>query len=252
MKPHITTLLAIALAGAAVHAQDNRAVDRALREGNAAYRKDSVAQAAAAYEQAAGDPRGSFNLGNALYKQQQYDKAKERFDAAAKATTDPKAQARAYHNLGNSMLELKKPEEAVKAFKEALKRNPADEDTRYNLAYAQRMLQQQQKNDQNKDDQKKDDQNKDQNNKDKDQQQKDQEKKDQQEKQDQEKKDQEQQQQDQQQDQSQAQQQPHPGQIDKRDAQRILDQLNREEKNIQQRIMEQRRAATRIPIEMDW
>jgi tetratricopeptide (TPR) repeat protein len=213
---------------------------------------DSVARAARAYERAAADERGSFNLGNALYRQQQYDQARQRYESAAAMAHDPKAQAHAYHNLGNSMLELKKPEEAINAYKEALKRDPADEDTRYNLAYAQRLLrqqQQQQKNDPNKDQKDKEQQKKDQ--------QQDQQKQDQQ--QDQQKKDQQQEQQQQQdqqqqkgqQDQQQA-QQPREGQIDKRDAERILDALNRQEKDVQDRVRSKRRVAVRVPIEKDW
>lgn len=217
-------------------------VERALREGNAAYRMDSVASAARAYERAAGDERGTFNLGNALYRQQQYDMARQRFESAAAMAHEPAAQAHAYHNLGNSMLELKKPEEAIKAYKEALKRDPSDEDTRYNLAYAQRLLhqqqQQQKKNDQNKDQQKQDQ-------KDQDQQKKDQQKQDQQQQQDQQKQDQ------QQQDQQQA-QRSKEGQIDKRDAERILDALNRQEKDVQDKVRAKRRVAVRVPIEKDW
>ena len=241
--------LALPLLATIAGAQD---VERALREGNAAYRMDSVVRAARAYERAAADERGSFNLGNALYRQQQYDQARQRYESAAAMAHDPKAQAHAYHNLGNSMLELKKPEEAINAYKEALKRDPADEDTRYNLAYAQRMRrqqQQQQKNDPNKDQTDKEQQKKDQ--------QQDQQKQDQQ--QDQQKKDQQQEQQQQQdqqqqkgqQDQQQA-QQPREGQIDKRDAERILDALNRQEKDVQDKVRAKRRVAVRVPIEKDW
>ena len=57
--------------------------------------------------------------------------------------------------------------EAVMAFKNALRNNPEDDETRYNLALAKKCEEEQQnKDDQNKDDQNKDDQNKDDQNKD--------------------------------------------------------------------------------------
>ncbi len=71
------------------------------------------------------------------------------------------------HNIGNSLMEQKKYEESVKSYENSLTNNPKDDDTRYNLAYAQSKLQQQQqkqkqdqqkqKQDQQKQDQKKED-----------------------------------------------------------------------------------------------
>jgi len=80
-------------------------------------------------------------------------------------------KAKAYHNLGNSYMQQKEWGKSVDAYKDALKINPSDQDTKYNLAYAKKHLiqqkQQQQKNkDQNKKDQNKKDQNKDKQNKD--------------------------------------------------------------------------------------
>ncbi|MBK8414246.1 MAG: tetratricopeptide repeat protein [Bacteroidetes bacterium] len=68
---------------------------------------------------------------------QQYQQSIER-------TTDPKEKASSYHNLGNSMVKAQKYAESIDAYKKALKLNPADNDTRYNLAYAQAMLRKQQ------------------------------------------------------------------------------------------------------------
>ena len=66
------------------------------------------------------------------------------FFQLSKQTTDKELLSKINHNLGNSYLESKKYEESVKAYKQALKNNPKDEDARYNLAYAQKMLLQQQ------------------------------------------------------------------------------------------------------------
>ena len=65
---------------------------------------------------------------------------------------DKERLAAAYHNTGNALLSDKKIEESINAYKMALKNNPKDNDTRYNLAYAQMMLKKQQQNqDKNKD-----------------------------------------------------------------------------------------------------
>ena len=68
----------------------------------------------------------------------------DQFRKAAENTTDPEIRAEAYHNMGNALLEQKKYEESINAYKQALRNNPEDADTKYNLAYAQKMIQQQQ------------------------------------------------------------------------------------------------------------
>jgi Ca-activated chloride channel family protein len=94
---------------------------------------------------------------------------------ASKLLTDTGLKARSLHNLGNCSMEKKEYEDAVKAYKQALRLNPADKDTKYNLAYANAKLKDKQQNkpDQNKqnkdnkqDQDKKDQQNKDQQKKD--------------------------------------------------------------------------------------
>ena len=155
------TVIFCALFGVPIEAlaQDPAAANNALRKGNALYKKDDVAGAAKAYEEAANiapkDPRVFHNSGNAQYRQKQYADAVAKYESAAATAEGAEAQARAYHNLGNAHLQQQKPGDAIKAYKEALKRNPNDEDTRYNMAFAQRMLRQQQEQ-QKKEQEKKD------------------------------------------------------------------------------------------------
>ncbi len=186
---------------------------------------------------------GNFNLGDALYKQKQYDKAAEQFTKIAASPAARTAKAHAYHNLGNSLLQSKKLEESIEAYKKALMNNPKDDETRYNLAYAQQMLkkQQQQKN-QNKDqkNQNKDQKNKDQQNKDKDrknQQNKDQDKKDG--GQDQKNK-------------PDPQEGKQPDRLSKEDAQRMLDALNNDEQRTQDKIKNRKVRAGSTRITKDW
>ena len=91
-------------------------------------------------------PEATFNLGDAVYQQKRYDEAAKQFQLSAQTNPDKSVKAKAYHNLGNTFLEQKKYEDAAKAYKNALKENSKDADTKYNLAYANAMLKQQQQN----------------------------------------------------------------------------------------------------------
>ncbi|WP_062057305.1 tetratricopeptide repeat protein [Aquimarina longa] len=117
------------------------------------------------------NPIAKYNLANAYYNSEKYDEATLRYTEAAKVATAKEEKHKAFHNQGNTYMEQKKYKEAVESYKNALRNNPKDDKTRYNLALAKKMLeQQQQQNDQNKDDKNKDkDQNKEQNQDNKDQ-----------------------------------------------------------------------------------
>ncbi len=228
--------------------------DRSLvREGNSLYKQDKYADAETNYRKALEKNKemnqGVFNLGDALYKQGRYDEAAEQYRNWAAKETDPSAKAQALHNLGNSLLKGKKIPESISAYEEALKLHPDDLDTKYNLEYAQALLQQQQQQKQN---QKKNDKkdNKDQQKQDqqkKDQQKQDQQKQDQR-KQDQQKQDSQQKNQDQKQQQDQAQQRKQ--QISKQDAERILEALNNQEKDVQKKL--KKKVPARVHVDKDW
>ena len=80
--------------------------------------------------------KGSYNLGTAYYDAELYDEALSRLLEAAKSGT--KAQKhRAYHNIGNALMQSKECKKAIKAYENALRNNPSDDETRYNLALAQ-------------------------------------------------------------------------------------------------------------------
>ncbi len=113
-----------------------------------------------------------FNLGTAYYNRESYGEAFGRFKQAGEKAAEKPNKHKAYHNMGNVFMKKKEYQQAVDAYKEALRNNPSDDETRYNLALAKKMLEKQQneQNDQNQDnkdnqdqqDQK--DQNQDQNN----------------------------------------------------------------------------------------
>jgi tetratricopeptide (TPR) repeat protein len=179
--------------------------------------------------------QGYFNLGDAMYKQKRHDEAIQNYETALTKTKDLDIASRLYHNIGNSYFEGKKYAESIDAYKRALRASPKDEDTRYNLAYAQRMLRQQQQQQNKQDKNNKNDKKKDQDQKDKDKQQQ-QNKQDQQKNQDQRK--------------NQAQNRQQEKQMSKPEAQRILDALKNDEKDIQKKL--RKRAAVRLNVEKDW
>ena len=195
------------------------------------------------------DSKWNFNLADALYKQMRFDEAASKFNELADKMETPEEKARALHNVGNSELMQQKLDESIESYKEALRNNPNDLDTKYNLAYAQMLKnQQQQQNQQNKDqnkdqnqDQNKDQQNKDQN---QDQNKNDQNKQDQQQNQNQDQQNKDQQQQQQQQPQN---------KISKENAEQLLQALQNDERDIQEKVKKAKAAkAKRTRVEKEW
>ena len=105
--------------------------------------------------------QGHFNLGNALYRQGKYDEAVRAYDAARQVTTEPKTRANAAYNIGNAWMKAQQPQKAIQSYVDGLKLNPDDQEAKYNLSAALRMLQQQQQQQKQQNKQNKDKQNKD-------------------------------------------------------------------------------------------
>lgn len=220
-----------------------------ILEGNKQYQKKEYSEAEKNYLKALNKNKdsykGAFNLGTAYYQQGKYQEAAEQFQLLTHRATSKDTLAKAYHNLGNALMKLKKYEESANAYKNALKNNPNDEDTRYNLAYAQQMLkQQQQQQKQNKEnkDKKDDKENKDQ----KDEQKKDNNDKD---KKEQDKKEQEEK--NKQEEENKEEEKPKKEEISKEDAQRLLDALQNDEKNLQEK-RKKGKTGVKVEIEKDW
>jgi Ca-activated chloride channel family protein len=207
---------------------------------------------------------GSYNLGNAYYKNSKNEEALSRFvDAAKVATTKPQAH-QAFHNLGNALMNQKEYSGAVEAYKNALRNNPSDDQSRYNLALAKDLLeknppqegeddQEKEQDNQDKKDQqdKKNDQDQDQEKDPKDNQDPEDKKGDEQEdkKEPQEPKDpkDEQAKQDQQQ-----QQQPADGQLSPQQVKNLLESMNNQEKKVQDKINAKKQKGVKIKSEKDW
>jgi len=233
---------------------------KVIREGVRAYEDGAFDQAEVQFRKAENINHESFeaefNTGAALYGQEKYEETVKKYESLLDQTEDVEKSAKIWHNIGNSLLEAEQYGPSIEAYKNSLRRNPADEDSRYNLAYAKQKLQEQEKQQQNQDkNQDKKDQDKNQDKKDQDK--KDQDKKDQ-DKKDQDKKDQDKNQdkdqdknQDQQ-DQQDQEQQPQPREISKEDAERMLNAIQQQEKDVKEKVDKKKAAAAKVKTEKDW
>ena len=137
--------LAVALL-AATDAQAQKWPERSrVRRGNRAYERLDYDRAEERYREAQqlSDTcfEATFNLGDALYKQQRFDEAEKVFTAlAADSTRNDLDRAHSYYNLGNSLFQQKKYQEALAAYKRSLRLNPADLETKYNYAYTKKYI----------------------------------------------------------------------------------------------------------------
>ena len=197
----------------------------------------------------------SYNLGNSIYKQNQPAESKYQFTKAIKTATTRPEKHQAYHNLGNALMTEKDYSNAVEAYKNALRNNPTDEETRYNFALAKEYLKNNPpKDDKNKDKDKKDDKKdkkdkKDDKKKDEDKDKKDDKGKDKDDKNKDGKNDKNKQDD---KNQNQGKPKPQPGGISKQRLESMLDAVNNEEKKVQDKVNQQKVKVNPKKAEKDW
>lgn len=138
-------------APAALWAQKERAD---IRAGNRAYYEGKYPEAEVGYKRAIekniSSYEANFNLAGALYKQGRYDDAAATYQKLAQDGTDTERQASTYYNMGNTYVKQRKLDEAIEAYKNALRLTPNDKEAKFNLAYAKKLKQDEdKKNDQN-------------------------------------------------------------------------------------------------------
>ena len=225
-------LLMILLAGTAHGLAQDKTDRDYLRSGNKLYNDSLFIKAEVDYRKALElNPKSTdamFNLANALLMQQKAKEAMEQYESVSKIEKDKEKLAQIYHNMGVILQSSKQLPQCIEAYKESLRNNPKDDETRYNLALAQKQLKDQQQNQQNQD-----------------QQQQQQEQKE--DKQDQ-NKDQQEQNQDQQQ---QPQQQQNKNEMSKENAQQLLNAVMQDEKNVQDKVKKQIQIQGK-KLEKDW
>lgn len=227
----------------AINAQEK---DKFLPKGNEEFATKNYVEAEANYRISQSKFKkkaiSSYNLGTSIYKQKQYSESKYQFAKAVQDVKTKPEKHKIFHNLGNVLMKEKDYQGAVEAYKNALRNDPKDEETRYNYALAKKMLKENPpKKDDKKDDKKdkKDDkkeQNKDKNkdknqdkNKDKDPKDKGQNK-----------------------DNNQEKPQPKPSGANKQRIDNLLDAVNNEEKKVQDKVKAQQAQGKPQKPEKDW
>lgn len=201
-----------------LQAQDER---RFIRKGTDKYNKGDFVESGNEYWKALDKNQNSlearFNVAATMFKQEKYQDAIKQLQALSNQTNDKDVLGKIFHNIGNSYMGLNDLDNGINAYKTALKNNPFDDETRYNLIAAMKMKKQQE----DQQDQKQEQQEKEQ------------------------KKEQEQQQQNQEQQQEQQQG------ISRENAERILQAMEEDEKKLQEKLNKQKETQP-VRIEKNW
>ena len=227
-----------------------------VRDGNNLYNQLKFSDSEVAYKKALSKnpnyDKAAYNLGNAIYQQGRNKEAIANYELSVKSSKDKMSKAEIFHNMGNSFMKEKQYDKAVEAYKNAMRNNSKDDETRYNLAMAQELLKQQQ--DQNKDNKdNKDDKNKDNKDKEGGDQDKKEDKKDDKEKGKDKKDDKGDEKKDDKQDPEKKEQpQQRPNQLSPEQMKQLLDAMNNEENKTQQKLNEQKAKGRKIKQEKDW
>ncbi|WP_009227738.1 tetratricopeptide repeat protein [Prevotella sp. oral taxon 299] len=231
MRYRIIITFLVLLFVSTIQAQNER---KDIRKGNKAFRQQNYVQAEVDYRKATAkngrNPQAIYNLGCAFMAQQKDSSAVVQFENASKIETNPKRRAMAFHNIGVICQKKQLFSEAIEAYKESLRNNPSDNETRYNLELCKRQLKNQNNNNNDKNQQNK-------NNKDKDNKNKEQQKKDQKDDKDKQ--------------QNNQQQQPKE-QMSKDNAEQLLNAAMQKEKETQDRLKKAMRQSSTRKLERNW
>ena len=207
-----------------------------LRNGNNLYKDSLFNDAEMKYRKSLEKDQdyftASYNLADAVYKQERFEESSSLFEGLIDNAKTKNEKAKLYHNLGNSLFKQQKLKESIQAYKHALKNNPKDEETRHNLALAQKMLQQQEDNQQ--------------------EQEENQEEESQEEKEENQEEKQQQQQRDKQEQKQQEKQQQEKEDMSKEDAEKMLEALQQQEKELQEKMQKKKIKGKKIKVLKDW
>lgn len=231
----IITLITLLSFNASTPASAQKKVRELNRSGNLLYKKGDYKAAEIDFRKAleinSEDPIARYNLANTLYHTDRTQEAGKLYTESLKNIEQytPDRQADLAHNAGNVFMKDKEYEKAVECYKASLRRRPSDEETRYNLALAQKLLEKEKQSGDSGggQDDKQQDQNKDQQNQQQDQQQQD----------------------PQQQDQP---QQPQEQQMSKENAEKILKAFLQDEKATQQKVDKQKQQSQSRSRQKNW
>jgi Ca-activated chloride channel homolog len=214
-----------------------------LRDGNKLYADSSYNEAEMQYRKSLETDQdyfnASFNLADAVYKQERYEESSALFDALKDNAPTETDLAKVYHNLGNSLVKEQKLEEAIDAYKSSLRINPKDKDTRHNLAITHKQKQQQQQEQENKDENK---ENKDEQEQDKDGENKEEEKENKEQEQNQENKEEK----------KESKPEEKKEDMSKETAEKMLEAIQQKEKELQEELQKKKIKGKRVKVLKDW
>lgn len=118
--------------------------EKLVRKGNRKYRKSDFVEAEVNYKKALearpNNANAQFNLGDALFKQENYDAAFEAFQKVVEMSPDAKLKSKAVFNMGNCLLAQNRYYDAFNIYKVSLKLNPENENALYNLEFCRAHL----------------------------------------------------------------------------------------------------------------
>jgi len=242
-----------------------------LSEAGYEMENDNFSLAEAAYREAIAinpeEDTGKYNLGIAYYDKEMNDVAMSRFKQAAAVADTKSDKHKVFHNLGNTFMNEKLYKEAVESYKNALRNNPKDEETRYNYALAKELLEEQEKNgggDDNKENQenqedkqeeeKKENQDNENNKKDKEDGDQKNEQNKGEEEQDKKEGNENEDNRKPEEPKDKKQQQPptEPGKLSPQQVKNLLEAMNNEEKKVQEKINAKKQKGTKVKPEKDW
>ena len=213
-----------------------------LRDGNKLYADSSYNEAEMQYRKSLEKDQdyfnASFNLADAVYKQERYEESSALFDALKDNAPTETDLAKVYHNLGNSLVKEQKLEEAIDAYKSSLRINPKDKDTRHNLAITHKQKQQQEKEQENKDEKDEQEQDKEGENKEEEKQNKEQE--------------QSQENKEQQEEKKESKPEEKKEEMSKETAEKMLEAIQQKEKELQEELQKKKVKGKRVKVLKDW
>lgn len=233
-KKQALTLLLFVISCATSYAQSDRDY---IRKGNSTYRKGAYDKAEIAYRKALDknphNPQALYNMGCAIMRREtnNSDSAVVWFNEAARYENDKKRRALSYHNIGVIAQANKDYDTAIEAYKEALRNNPQDDETRFNLIHClnQKKKNQNNQNKQNNQQNKNTDKNKN-------------DKKDNNNQQNQQKNN----------DQKQNKEKPEQQKMSRENAEQMLNAAKREEQKTQQRLQKATQQAPKRSLKHNW
>lgn len=137
-RSFIITIFTVVFCGTWVFAQ--KSYKSLVHEGNRFYENNKFEAAASSFMEAVKTDKNSYtahyNLGNALYRSEKYEEAIAEYQKASELSQNLHDKASALHNLGNTYMQLNKPDKAAEFYKQSLKQEPRNEQTRKNYEIA--------------------------------------------------------------------------------------------------------------------